>query len=95
MRLLTELVRERGTPALVNIHDVALAQSFSDRIIGLRDGKIVFEGTTDQVTEAVLTTIYGEEDWSLTIRKKKDPALTEYEKPSAQKNKIIHEAAAG
>jgi len=69
MRLLTELVRERGTPALVNIHDVALAQAFSDKIIGLRGGEIVFEGVSDQVTEEVLTDIYGEEDWSTTIRK--------------------------
>jgi phosphonate transport system ATP-binding protein len=69
MRLLTELVKERGTPALVNIHDVALAQAFADRIIGLRSGQIVFDGVSDQVTEAVLTEIYGEEDWSTTIRK--------------------------
>ena len=69
MRLLTELVKERGTPALVNIHDVALAQAFSDKIIGLRGGEIVFEGVSDQVTETVLTDIYGEEDWSTTIRK--------------------------
>jgi len=69
MRLLTELVKERGTPALVNIHDVALAQSYSDKIIGLRGGEIVFAGVSNQVTEAVLTDIYGEEDWSTTIRK--------------------------
>jgi phosphonate transport system ATP-binding protein len=69
MRLLTELVKERGTPALVNIHDVALAQAFADRIIGLRSGQIVFDGVSDQVTETVLTEIYGEEDWSTTIRK--------------------------
>lgn len=69
MRLLVELVNERGTPALVNIHDVALAQAFSDRIIGLRDGAVIFQGTSDDVTEEVLTEIYGEEDWSLTIRK--------------------------
>jgi len=69
MRLLVELVAEQGTPALVNIHDVALAQSFSDRIIGLAAGKIVFEGTADEVDADVLTRIYGEEDWSTTIRK--------------------------
>ena len=72
MRLLVELVEERGTPALVNIHDVALAQAFSSRIIGLRDGAIVFEGTAADVTEEVLTEIYGEEDWSQTIRKADD-----------------------
>ncbi len=69
MRLIVELAHERGTPALVNIHDVGLAQSFSDRIIGLADGKIVFDGTPRQITEQVLTEIYGEEDWSSTIRK--------------------------
>jgi len=69
MRLLVELVAEQGTPAIVNIHDVALAQSFSDRIIGLADGEIVFEGTSNEVDADVLTRIYGEEDWSTTIRK--------------------------
>ena len=69
MRLIVELAHERGTPALVNIHDVALAQTFADRIVGLRDGSIVFDGTSDQVSEDVLTEIYGEEDWSTTIRK--------------------------
>jgi len=69
MRLIVELAHERGTPALVNIHDVGLAQSFCDRIIGLADGKIVFDGTAQHITEQVLTEIYGEEDWSSTIRK--------------------------
>ncbi len=72
MRLIVELARERGTPALVNIHDVGLAQSFCDRIIGLADGKIVFDGTAQHITEKVLTEIYGEEDWSSTIRKSKE-----------------------
>jgi len=69
MRLLVELAHENNTPALVNIHDVALAQTFSDRIIGLADGRIVFDGTAEDVTSDVLTQIYGEEDWSTTIRK--------------------------
>lgn len=69
MRILVELAHERGTPALVNLHDVGLAQSFSDRIIGLRSGEVVFDGPPEQVTAQVLTEIYGEEDWSTTIRK--------------------------
>lgn len=69
MRLIVELAHEMGTPALVNIHDVGLAQSHCDRIIGLAAGKIVFDGSTQEITEQVLTDIYGEEDWSQTIRK--------------------------
>lgn len=77
MRILVELAHERGTPALVNIHDVGLAQSFADRIIGLRGGEIVFDGPPERVTADVLTAIYGEEDWSTTIRRSDD----ETEKP--------------
>lgn len=72
MRLIVELAHERGTPALVNIHDVALAQAFADRIVGLNDGKVVFDGQADALTPRVLTEIYGEEDWSSTIRRADD-----------------------
>ncbi len=69
MRLIVELAHERGTPVLINIHDVALAQTFADHIVGLRDGRVVFEDGADRLTSAALTEIYGEEDWSTTIRK--------------------------
>ena len=92
MRILVELAHERGTPAIVNIHDVGLAQSFADRIVGLCEGRIVFDGTPDQVTEDVLTEIYGEEDWSTTIRKVEDDG--EKGKPRGQKG-FVREAAAG
>jgi phosphonate transport system ATP-binding protein len=65
MRLIRELARESDTPALVNIHDVALAKSFSDRIVGLKDGKVVFDGLADELDENALTLIYGAEDWKL------------------------------
>jgi len=92
MRLLVELAHEHGTPALVNIHDVGLAQSFADRIIGLAGGRIVFDDSPRKLTADVLTQIYGEEDWSMTIRKvdeEGDHSL------SQGKNNIDREAAAG
>lgn len=69
MRLIIELAHERGTPTLINIHDVALAQDFADHIVGLSEGRVVFEGGPDRLTPTVLTDIYGEEDWSTTIRR--------------------------
>lgn len=63
MRLLIEICDEAGLPAIVNIHDVPLAQQFVARIIGLRAGRVVFDGTPDQLTQEALTTIYGAEDW--------------------------------
>ena len=64
-----EVCAERGLAAIVNIHDVALAQQFVQRIVGLRKGQIVFDGPPDALTADVLTEIYGAEDWSATIRK--------------------------
>jgi len=72
MRLICELAHELGTPALVNIHDVGLAQATADRVVGLSDGLMVFDGTADDLNEESLTAIYGEEDWSATIRKVDD-----------------------
>ncbi len=63
MRLIVELVRERQLSAIINIHDVQLAKSFTERIVGLRDGLIVFDGTPAALNETALTEIYGEEDW--------------------------------
>jgi phosphonate transport system ATP-binding protein len=64
MRILVELAHEQNTPTLINIHDVQLAKTFANRVIGMRDGEIVFDGKPKQLTEKVLTSIYGEEDWS-------------------------------
>ncbi len=72
MRLIKELCEERRLSAIINIHDVMLAQQFAERIVGLRVGEIVYDGPPDAVTAEVLTAIYGEEDWSATIRKVED-----------------------
>ena len=64
MRLITEICGERRLPAIVNIHDVPLAQQFMQRIVGLQAGEIVFDGAPADLNEATLTTIYGEEDWN-------------------------------
>ena len=72
MRLINELCKERGLTAIINIHDVLLAQMFSQRIVGLALGNIVYDGSPEGLTPEVLTKIYGEEDWSATIEKVDD-----------------------
>ena len=72
MRLINELCQERGLTAIINIHDVLLAQMFSQRIVGLALGNIVYDGSPEGLTPEVLTQIYGEEDWSATIDKVDD-----------------------
>jgi len=72
MRLICELCEERQLAAIINIHDVALAQMFVGRIVGLRLGSVVFDGPPDGLTPEVLTEIYGEEDWTVVKRKGKN-----------------------
>lgn len=72
MRLICELCAERDLAAIINIHDVGLAQMFVQRVVGLKLGAMEFDGAPDELTPEVLTRIYGEEDWQATIRKVDD-----------------------
>ena len=74
MRLICELCEERQLAAIINIHDVALAQMFVQRVVGLQLGSVVYDGPPDGLSPDALTDIYGEEDWSATIRKVEDEA---------------------
>ncbi len=88
MRLIVEICRERGLPAIINIHDVVLAQQFSDRIIGLQAGHVVFDGPPAGLTEDVLTRIYGEEDWTAMRNGAAEDAEAEAEE-KAQAEKML------
>ncbi|MDH3316063.1 MAG: phosphonate ABC transporter ATP-binding protein, partial [Gammaproteobacteria bacterium] len=79
MRLVCELCKERDLAAIINIHDVMLAQMFAERIVGLQLGEIVYDGPADGMSAKVLTQIYGEEDWEATIRKVEDEDAEEAE----------------
>ncbi|AHJ14017.1 phosphonate ABC transporter ATP-binding protein [Sulfurospirillum multivorans] len=76
MRLIKEICKEQQLPAIINIHDVLLAQTFVDRIIGINEGKIVFDGNPSELNEAVLTTIYGKEEWQTAPQEKEAPVAT-------------------
>ncbi|MEM1385154.1 MAG: phosphonate ABC transporter ATP-binding protein [Pseudomonadota bacterium] len=77
MRLVTEVCAERGLPAIINIHDVVLAQQFAERIVGLRAGEVVFDGLPEALDTAALTRIYGEEDWTAMRRAAEEDAEAE------------------
>ena len=86
MRLICELCKEQELAAIINIHDVMLAQMFAERIVGLQLGEIVYDGPPDRLGASVLTQIYGEEDWEATIRKvEDDDDEEEKEEPGAER----------
>ena len=50
--LLSRLMRERGMACLFICHDIALAQDFCDRLLVMHKGKIVEEGTPDEIIQS-------------------------------------------
>lgn len=55
---LVTVSRQESVPALVCIHHVDLAKTFCDRIVGLAQGRIVFDGPPEQLNRAALDEIY-------------------------------------
>lgn len=88
MRLILELCQERGLAAIVNIHDVVLATEFLPRIVGLREGSVVFDGPAAQVDRHVLSRIYGDEDWTAITQRMQATALASAER-NAHKQPLI------
>jgi phosphonate transport system ATP-binding protein len=63
MALLREQGLQRGIPVIVNSHDVELARRFSDRVIGMSGGNVVYDGAPEGLTDGVLRAIYGGKEW--------------------------------
>ena len=58
LSLLKQINQEFGTTILCNLHQVDLAKKYSDRVIGLIDGKITFDEKSININEAYLKKIY-------------------------------------
>jgi phosphonate transport system ATP-binding protein len=59
MRDLQRINRELGITTIVNLHFLDLAKVYGERIIGLRAGELVYDGTGEQADENVFRDIYG------------------------------------
>jgi phosphonate transport system ATP-binding protein len=54
----TKINRDTKMSVIINIHHVEMALEYADRIIGVREGQIVYDGTAEEVTHEVLDFIY-------------------------------------
>lgn len=59
MRDLQRINRDLGITTVVNLHFLDLARRYGDRIIGMRAGKVVFDGTGAEADDEVFERIYG------------------------------------
>ncbi|WP_172297189.1 phosphonate ABC transporter ATP-binding protein [Pseudoruegeria sp. HB172150] len=61
MEALKSINREDGLTVLVNLHTLDTARAYCDRVIAMRDGRVMFDGTAPQLTDEVVRDIYGSE----------------------------------
>ncbi len=59
MRDLQRINRDLRITTIVNLHFLDLARAYADRIIGLRDGQLVFDGSSEDADEQAFEDIYG------------------------------------
>ncbi len=67
METLSEINREDGITVLVSLHQVEYARRYCARTIAMRDGRIVFDGPSGDLTIAFLREIYGEASEELVL----------------------------
>ena len=58
MELLVGIAREQGLTVLVSLHQLALAERFGDRLVGLKDGQVAFDSRQGAVGRATLESLY-------------------------------------
>ena len=61
MEALRSINRDDGITVLVNLHTLDTARAYCDRIIAMRAGRVMFDGTAKQLTDDVVRDIYGSE----------------------------------
>jgi phosphonate transport system ATP-binding protein len=60
MDALADINQRDGITVLCNLHTLDTARTYCGRIIGMANGRIVFDGVAEQLTEPVLRDIYGD-----------------------------------
>jgi len=82
MKDLARVAREDGVLTLINIHQVELAKQFADRLIGIAQGVVVYDGSPEGLTDDVMDQIYRfDKDKSARDDVEDFPVLREVVKP--------------
>jgi phosphonate transport system ATP-binding protein len=61
MQALREINERDGLPVICNLHTLDTARSYCDRVVGMRQGKVVFDGPPTELSRDVVRDIYGAE----------------------------------
>ena len=61
MKALREIRDRDGIPVICNLHTLDTARAYCDRVIGMRDGRVVLDGPSSELTPTAARDIYGAE----------------------------------
>jgi phosphonate transport system ATP-binding protein len=61
MRHIEALNRDEGLTVLCSLHDIDLVERYATRLVALRDGRLVWDGTPTDFDRTTFKEIYGEE----------------------------------
>ena len=56
--ILKRVCREDGITALVSLHTLDLTREYADRVIGLKQGQVFFDGQANELTAAIADSVY-------------------------------------
>jgi phosphonate transport system ATP-binding protein len=59
MQSIVDINRSRGLTVLINLHSIDIARRYCQRIIGMNQGRIVFDGPVSSLTDRAVAAIYG------------------------------------
>jgi len=68
MQYLGKLNQEEGITIICSLHFLSLARKYGSRVMALKDGKLVFSGSPQEIDEARFHDIYGEDAQEVEIR---------------------------
>jgi iron complex transport system ATP-binding protein len=76
MKILRRLVDDLGKTVVIVLHDINFASVYSDRIVALKNGRVVKEGTTEEIIQSdALKEIY---DMDIPIQQMNDCRICVY-----------------
>jgi phosphonate transport system ATP-binding protein len=61
LNYLEQINKQDGITVICSLHFLSLARRYADRVVGLKAGKLVFDGSPDEIDEARFKDIYGED----------------------------------
>ena len=67
LRHLERLNREDGITVMCSLHFLDLVHRYGTRVVGLKDGEVVFEGLPTELTAEKFKEVYGEEAEMVTV----------------------------